>query len=247
MKGFVDDITIISANRSEHQEILSFTDGRCREVYLCIRPDKCFSVVFDGKSVAKNSSFDVGGGQTASIREHPTTFLGSTVCHSLQSSKRSASESFLKGFLASLRKLDSTPVRGEYKVWIYKRYMVPSFHFKLAVNDVSFTAIKKANAIATKCIESWLGLSRSIPVAVIHHPAVLDIPILSSFSAKVKISYLSAVTTSKDALINEIASLSSAPSFSAAVCIPESAVDALRLAISSVLEISRNTLLQAVR
>ena len=197
MKGFADDITIISANRSEHQEMLSFTDCRYREVNLCIRPDKCFSMFFDGKSVAKNSSFDVGGDQTTSIREHPTTFLGSTVCHSLQSSKRAASESFLKGFLASLRKLDSTPVRGEYKVWIYKRYMVPSLHFKLAVNAISVTAIKKANAVATKCIKSWLGLSRSTTVAVIHHPAVLDIPFLSSFSAKAKISYLSAVKYQK--------------------------------------------------
>ena len=161
MKGFPYDITIISDNCSKHQEILSFTDGRCREVNLCIRPDKCFSMVFDGKLVAKYSSFDVGDGQTTSIREHPTTFLGSTVCHSLQSSNRAASESFLKGFLTSLRKLDSTPVKGENKVWIYKRYLVPSLHLKVAVNAISVTAINKANTAATKCIKSWLGLSRS--------------------------------------------------------------------------------------
>ena len=87
----------------------------------------------------------------------------------------------------------------------------------------------------------------------IHHgsndssSSCLDIPFLSSFSAKAKISYLSAVTVSKDPLINEIASLSSAPSFRAAACIPESAVDALQLAISSVSEISRKTLPRAVR
>ena len=153
MKGFVDDITIISANCSEHQEILSFTDVRCREVNLCIRPQKCFSMVFDGKSVAKYSSFDVGDGQTTSIREHPTTFMGSTVCHSPQWSKRAASESFLKGFLTNLCKLDSTPVRGEYKVWIYKCYLVPSLCFKLPVNAICVAAIKKANAAATKRIK----------------------------------------------------------------------------------------------
>ena len=154
----------------------------------------------------------------------------------------------------------------------------------MAVNAISVTAIKKANPVATKCIKSWLGFSRSTTVAVIHHPAVLDIPFLSSFSAKAKISYLSEVTVSKDPLINEIASLSvldipflssfsakakisylsafrvskdplineiaslsSAPSFRAAACIPESAVDALQLAISSVSEISRKTLPRAVR
>ena len=82
---------------------------------------------------------------------------------------------------------------------------------------------------------------------MIHHPAVLDIPFLSSFSAKAKISYLSAVTYSKDPLIKEIVSLSSAPSFRAAVGIPESAVDVLQLAISLDSEISRKTLPRAVR
>ena len=74
-------------------------------------------------------------------------------------------------------------------------------------------------------------------MAVIHHPVVLDIPFLSSFSAKAKISYLPAVTVSKD-LINEIASLSSVSSFIAAAGIPEIAVDALELTTSSVSEIS---------
>ena len=97
----------------------------------------------------------------------------------------------------------------------YRRYLVPSFHFKLAANAT------------TKCIKSWLGLSRSTSVAVIHHPAVMDIPFLPSFSAKAKISYLSSITLSKDPLVNEIASLSNAPSFKAAMGVPEDAVNVI--------------------
>ena len=89
-------------------------------------------------------------------------------------------------------------LRGEYKIWIYRRYLVPSLHYKLAVNVVAKTTINKMNATATKYIKRWLGLTRSTSVAIIHHPAVLDIPFLQEFRTKAKLSYLSAVTLSTD-------------------------------------------------
>ena len=84
-------------------------------------------------------------------------------------------------FSTSLTHLDRAPIRGEYKIWIYRRYLVPSLHYKLAVNVVAKTTINKMNATATKYIKRWLGLIRLTSVAIIHHPAVLDIPFLQEF------------------------------------------------------------------
>ena len=143
--------------------------------------------------------------------------------------------------------LDQTMIRGEYKVWVYKRYLVPSLHFKLAVNPISSSSIKKANALATKCIKSWLGLCRSTTVAVLHHPSVLNIPFLDSYSTAAKLSYLSAVTVSEDPLIKEIASLYSSSAFQKNYKIPSTAVDALSLAKDSVSDINRATFSKATK
>ena len=43
------------------------------------------------------------------------------------------------------------------------------------VNSISPAVIKKANALATKCVKSWLELTRATSVAVLHHPNVLNI------------------------------------------------------------------------
>ena len=62
-----------------------------------------------------------------------------------------------------------------------------------------------------------------------------------------KLSYLSAVTVSKDPVIEEIAILSSSPAFSRDVNIPVSACNALQLAVGSIKEINRVTLPKSTR
>lgn len=48
-------------------------------------------------------------------------------------------------------------IRGEYKVWIYERYLVPSLQFKFAVDGLPVTIIKKSNVLATKSIKINVG------------------------------------------------------------------------------------------
>ena len=123
---------------------------------------------------------------------------------------------------------------------------MPSLHYRFAVNGIFTSTIRKSNALATKFVKSWLGLTRSTSVAVIHHPSILNIPFLSDYSTKAKLSFLSAVTTSKDPLI-EIASVALSPSLSAAQCMLEVVGDVLSLAIESVEAINKKTLPRAVK
>ena len=71
----------------------------------------------------------------------------------------------------------------------------------MMVNNISATVIKKANALATKCIKSWLGLTRSTSAAVLHHPNIINIPSLASLKIKAKLTYLASVVVSQDPLI----------------------------------------------
>ena len=81
--------------------------------------------------------------------------------------------------------------------------------------------IRKSNALATRLVKKWLGLLRSTTVAVLHHPAVLNIPFLEDFSTKAKLTYLSAVTLSPDPLIKEIASLALSPDLDMPLGLPD--------------------------
>ena len=71
----------------------------------------------------------------------------------------------------------------------------------------SRNVIRKCNALATELVKKWLGLTRSTTVVVLHHPSILDIPLLEDFSTKFKLNFLSVATVSEDPLIEEIASL----------------------------------------
>ena len=105
---------------------------------------------------------------------------------------------------------------------------MPSLHYRFAVNGIFTSTIGKSNVLATKFVKSWLGLTRSTSVAVIHHPSILNIPFLSDYSTKAKLSFLSAVTTSK------IEKIALSPSLSAAQGMLEVVGDVLSLAIESV-------------
>ena len=103
------------------------------------------------------------------------------------------------------------------------------------------------NATATKYIKRWLGLTRSTSVAIIHHPAVLDIPFLQEFRTKAKLSYLSAVTLSANPLIAEISFLALRNPSEKSLCFSPEARTTFTIAKRSVTSITRKTLPKAVR
>ena len=49
-------------------------------------------------------------------------------------------------------------VRGEYKMWIYQNYFLPSIRFLLTVHDITVTDLTKLNAIAHKFMKNRAGV-----------------------------------------------------------------------------------------
>ena len=50
VKGYADDLTSISSSPADHQEIITMVDDRCKDICLHVRPDKCYSLIYDGNS-----------------------------------------------------------------------------------------------------------------------------------------------------------------------------------------------------
>ena len=138
VKGFADDLTVISPNKEQHKITLAVLVRKCKDLGLQIRADKCVSMVFNGHSMV-DSTFDVGDGVTKNIREQPTKFLGCVVASSPKASKTHAGKLLLEDFSKKLQNLNRNKIRGEYKLWIYKRYLTQTFRFFLSVNTIPAT------------------------------------------------------------------------------------------------------------
>lgn len=83
VKGYADDLSIISDSFDEHVKTVQKIDQNLREIDLAIRPDKCVTLQFNGKKVL-DQCVDFIDGETRSILEKDTKFLGATVASSRQ-------------------------------------------------------------------------------------------------------------------------------------------------------------------
>ena len=241
VKGFADDLTIISSSSTDHSEALKAISNSCQDLDPTLKPPKCVSLVFDGKKMIKSATFQVSSGSTRNIISGPTKFLGQLQTLLQKSNTCESGKKFITTFQQKLESLDQVQVRGEYKVWIYKRYLVPSFHFVMAVDPIPETAIKKMQAATLRMIKQWLNLPRCFTTSALHHPNVIDIPSLSDLRSKAKLTFLASISTSQDPVIEEILSILTDEEYCKNQRIQPSSVELLK-ARSSITTISSKTL-----
>ena len=132
-------------------------------------------------------------------------------------------------------------------MWIYKHYLIPPLHFFHSVNRIPITITSGMKSLATRYINSSLGLCRSTTVTVIHHSSILNIPAPDRCFISTKLSYLSAIILSPDPLINKISHNALSIPFGRTHGIGKSARDMLRAARESLNCISKKFLGNTVR
>ena len=242
MKGFADDLTVLSSSKTEHENTLSDVNQKCNDICLEIRADKCVSMVFDGCEVKRKTTFKLGEGLTRSVTDGSTKCLGSLFAISPQATRKEAGKVLLESFSEKLSNLDKAPIRGEYKLWIYKRYPTQSIRFFLSVNPIPSTIISKMQAMGMKKLKRWLGLTRSTTIAVIHHPDVLGVPFLPQLQSKAKLTFLSSVMSSDDPMIQEITNAALDEPTAGLMGVMSETLSLFNLARVSIASISRKTL-----
>ena len=106
-KAYANDPSIISGSLEEHTETVQTIDQLSREIDLIIRPDKCVTLVFDGKKILKNHRIELTNGWTRSISKGATKFLGAT---SHQSTASKANKQLVEKISLALKSIDSRPI-----------------------------------------------------------------------------------------------------------------------------------------
>jgi len=148
VKAYADDLTVISQSAADHQLTLTDIDNKCQDIGLQIRPDKCVSIVLQGKKVLNRTFVLHNNNTTKSIKDAPSKFLGQTIASSNSAARLISSKRLSKDLTDSMERLDAIPIRGDYKIWIYRYYVIPAIFFQLAVNNIPPTTISKIGCVS---------------------------------------------------------------------------------------------------
>lgn len=115
LKGFADDMTVISPNISAHSSALKIIDQKASSLDLVLKPEKCVSFLYDGKDIDKRSTFSLSHGSTRNISVAPWKVLGHILAISPTGSRKASAKRLEDKLLAAVKNIANRPIRGEFK------------------------------------------------------------------------------------------------------------------------------------
>ena len=173
---FADDFNIITTNRNSHQRIINLINNCCKSMGLKLKPSKCRSL-----SIVSGSScdipFSIDGIEVETLKTEHHKFLGSTITYS--GKQRDIFEVISEHFSSRLDNIDSLLIRNEFKVKIYRDYLLPASRFILTVHTLSSTNLDRLDSLSRKYLKSWLNLPPCATVPILHNQNFLDIKSIS--------------------------------------------------------------------
>jgi len=177
-------------------------DQKASDLDLSFKPSKCVSYLFDGHHHSREG-IQLSGGSTRPITDGGTKFLGKSIDVSLSATKAAAKKKITDKLSYLLSTVNTLPIRGEYKLWLYRNYIVSLLRFHLSVDAISKGAITKLENLATRYLKKWLGLPRCATRAILYYPGVCCTS-LSQVSREAKLSLLSCISTFGDSQLSEL-------------------------------------------
>ena len=174
---FADDFCLITTDLRTQQRIINKIDEHIKSMGMLLKPSKCRSFsIGSGKPIIKH--FKIGEKVIPSIAEEEQKFLGKVLffegkseqCHDLLKQK----------IQEKMDNLDKTAVRSEFKIEIYKIYILPSIRFLLTVHDLAHTYLLQLDSMANQYLKKWAGLPRCATTAILHLDSAMNISNIST-------------------------------------------------------------------
>ena len=101
----------------------------------------------------------MSGGSTTPITDGGTKFLGKSLDISLSATKAAAKKKMTDKLSYLLSTIDTLPIRGEYKLWLYWNYVISLLRFHLSVDAISTGAITKLEKFSHPLSQKVVGAS----------------------------------------------------------------------------------------
>ena len=196
---FADDFCLISTNERTQRRLIQEIDSKIRSMGLRLKPIKCrsFSVV-SGKS--KSVSFSIGDQLIPTIQEKEQKFQGKVLFFF---GTEAETLIYLKDkFSKMLDYLDNSPVRMEYKIWIYKCYFLASIRFLLTIHTLTASSLAQLDAITSKYLKKWCGLPKCAMLEILYSHRSLNISRISELYTLCHTLEICNVRTVSDKTVN---------------------------------------------
>ena len=203
-EAFADDLSIISSSKTDHQSTLDSIHQHSTSLDLVLKPPKCLSYCFSGKSSSSVQCFRLGNNHTVNVSTKPAKFLGKIIGSTPSATKKATSQKLRDDVLKVLNRIDCCNIRGEFKVWIYQNYFIPSLHFYLCVSNITPNQLTSTQRHVTRFLKSWLNLPKCATLASIFHPNSLGIRYLPHFHEQAQLTLVQTVEMSPDPLVQDI-------------------------------------------
>ena len=129
--------------------------------------------------------------------------MGKSLEVSLSATKSVANKKMCNLLSYLLCTIDGLSIRGEYKLWLYRNYVICLLRFHLSVDAVTKGAVTKMENMTTCYLKRWLGLPKSTTRAVLYYPGMCC-PSISQVSRQAQLSLLSCIDASSDYQLQEL-------------------------------------------
>ena len=169
-RAFADDLTLMSKSMDKIKEQI-----RIMEEFLNwtrnmkAKPSKCVAVgmkIKDGRYVSFDPCLKIGGENISYLGGTPIKFLGHWIYVNLSDSEtRKMIVDKLTGMLV---KVDESVINGIMKCWVYNHLITSKVTWELMVYNLPITFVRELEALCTKYLKSWLGVTRSITNSVLY-------------------------------------------------------------------------------
>ena len=199
---YADDATLISNSLEAHVSVLQKIDQKATDLDLSFKSSKCVSYLFNGH-IHRKEGISLYGGSTRSITEGITKFLGKSLDVSLMATETAVKKKMTDKLCHLLSTVDTLPIRGEYKLWLYRNCIVSLLQFHLSVDTITRGANTKLENLATHYLKKWLGLPRSVTRAILYYPIVCC-PSIFQVLREAKLTLLSCISASGDPQLQEL-------------------------------------------
>ncbi len=147
---FADDFNLITANKRTHQNLINKIHNWTTSMGLKLKPCKCVSFsIISGKPTPVY--FNIGEHEIVTLHEGPHKFLGSNITFS---GKQSDVYNLVHDYFSiRLQRIDNMLFRDEYKLKMFRDYVIPSSRFMLTVHEITYTNLDKLDALCNRYLK----------------------------------------------------------------------------------------------
>ena len=198
---YADDFCVITSDKRKQQKFISLVNSRINSMGMRLKPSKCRSFsISSGR--AEDISFYLGEYKIPSIKDEEQKFLGKLLFFT--GKPKDTFDLIHSTLREGLERIETTLIRPEYKLWIYKHYFLPSKRFLLTVHTISQTHLSQLDTYTDQFVKKWAGLPKCSTNSVLHMKVGLSIPTISSLYMESHATTYTRTRLLGDAKVNKV-------------------------------------------